>query len=65
MLVGWLQGHHWVEAQTAVRVSQSVVSFALTVAVAAISYRFFESFFLRMKDKMSRVKSRPVRDSLA
>jgi peptidoglycan/LPS O-acetylase OafA/YrhL len=65
MLVGWLQGHHWVEAQAAVLVSQSVVSFALTVAVAAISYRFFESFFLRMKDKMSRVKSRPVRDSLA
>jgi Predicted acyltransferases len=65
MLVGWLQGHRWVEAQAAVLVSQSVVSFALTVAVAAISYRFFESFFLRLKDKMSRVKSRPVRDSLA
>jgi peptidoglycan/LPS O-acetylase OafA/YrhL len=65
MLIDWLQRHHWVEAQAAVLVSRSLVSFALTVAVAAISYRFFESFFLRMKDKMSRVKSRPVRDSLA
>jgi peptidoglycan/LPS O-acetylase OafA/YrhL len=45
-------------------VSRSVVSFALTVVVAAISYRFFESFFLRMKDKLSRVKSRPVRNSV-
>lgn len=36
------------------------LSLALTVAMAAISYRYFESPFLRLKDHFARVKSRPV-----
>ena len=38
----------------------SIVSLLLTIAIAAVSYRFFESFFLRLKERFSRVKSRPV-----
>lgn len=33
---------------------------AMTVGMAALSYRFFESPFLRLKDRFARVKSRPV-----
>ncbi len=33
---------------------------ALTVAMAALSYRFFESPFLRLKERFTYVKSRPV-----
>jgi peptidoglycan/LPS O-acetylase OafA/YrhL len=64
LLVAPLQRHHWVKTEAAVLGSHALISFALTVAVAALSYRFFESFFLRMKDKLSRVKSRPVRNSV-
>jgi peptidoglycan/LPS O-acetylase OafA/YrhL len=64
MLVDSLEQHHWIKTLPAVLILRSVVGFALTVAVAAISYRFFESFFLRLKDKISRVKSRPVRNSV-
>jgi peptidoglycan/LPS O-acetylase OafA/YrhL len=39
---------------------RSIISFLLTVGIAAVSYRLFESFFLRLKDRFSRVKSRPV-----
>jgi Predicted acyltransferases len=65
MLVDTLEKHHWIKAQAVSLVSRSVVSFALTVAVAAISYWLFESFFLRLKEKFSRVKSRPVGKALA
>jgi peptidoglycan/LPS O-acetylase OafA/YrhL len=37
-----------------------LLSLLVTVALAAESYRLFESFFLRLKDRFSRVKSRPV-----
>ncbi len=33
---------------------------ALTIAMAALSYRFFESPFLRLKERFAHVKSRPV-----
>lgn len=37
-----------------------ILSLSLTVVMAAVSYRFFESPFLRLKEKFARVKSRPV-----
>jgi peptidoglycan/LPS O-acetylase OafA/YrhL len=33
---------------------------ALTLLMAALSYRFFESPFLRLKERYELVKSRPV-----
>jgi len=36
------------------------VSLAMTVAVSALSYKFFESPFLRLKERFTRVSSRPV-----
>jgi peptidoglycan/LPS O-acetylase OafA/YrhL len=36
------------------------LSLALTTAMSAVSYRFFESPFLRLKERFARVKSRPV-----
>jgi peptidoglycan/LPS O-acetylase OafA/YrhL len=39
---------------------KSAVSLGLTIAVSALSYRFFESFFLRLKERFARVGSRPV-----
>ncbi|HEX2330359.1 MAG TPA: acyltransferase [Candidatus Angelobacter sp.] len=48
-------------AATPVRVLlQSVVALALTIALAAASYRWLESPFLRMKERFARVQSRPV-----
>ena len=37
-----------------------VVSLAFTIAVAALSYRFLETPFLRMKERFEIVRSRPV-----
>lgn len=36
------------------------LSFALTLALSVLSYRFYESPFLRLKERFARVKSRPV-----
>ena len=36
------------------------IGLALTVAMAAVSYKYFESPFLRLKERFARVKSRPV-----
>jgi peptidoglycan/LPS O-acetylase OafA/YrhL len=36
------------------------LSLTLTIAISAVSYRFFESPFLRLKERFARVKSRPV-----
>lgn len=36
------------------------VSLALTLLIAALSYKLFESPFLRLKERFARVKSRPV-----
>lgn len=36
------------------------LSLILTVAMAALSYKYFESPFLRLKERFARVKSRPV-----
>ena len=39
---------------------RSVLCFAVTLAVAALSYRFLEKPFLRLKEKFSYVQSRPA-----
>jgi peptidoglycan/LPS O-acetylase OafA/YrhL len=39
---------------------RAVSAFALTVALAAVSYRWYESPFLRLKDRFAHVQSRPV-----
>lgn len=41
-------------------VGQSFVGLALTVALAAASYRWLESPFLRLKERFAHVQSRPV-----
>lgn len=37
-----------------------VISLSLTVGLAALSYRYFESYFLRLKDRFSHVRSQSV-----
>jgi len=36
------------------------VSFALTLAMASLSYELYEKRFLRLKERFSAIKSRPV-----
>lgn len=59
-LIDYLQRHKIATTVVWSLVLQSIVSLGLTVSISAISYRFFESFFLRLKERFSRVKSRPV-----
>jgi peptidoglycan/LPS O-acetylase OafA/YrhL len=60
LLSDWVRPQRWIKSHEGVIVLRLSIAFALTVLIAAISYRFFESFFLRLKDKFSSVKSRPV-----
>ncbi len=41
-------------------VGQSIISLAITIALAAASYRWLETPFLRLKEKFAHVQSRPV-----
>ncbi len=41
-------------------VAQSIVGLAFTILFAAVSYRWLESPFLRLKERFSHVQSRPV-----
>ncbi len=59
-VVAYLQKRQLVASPAVVTQMLGIVSLLLTVAIAALSYRLFESFFLRLKDRWSRVKSRPV-----
>ena len=40
--------------------AQSIVGLALTIVLAAASYRWLESPFLRLKERFAHVQSRPV-----
>jgi peptidoglycan/LPS O-acetylase OafA/YrhL len=42
------------------RLIRIFLSLALTVLLAAISYRYFETPFLRMKDRLSSIRTRPA-----
>jgi peptidoglycan/LPS O-acetylase OafA/YrhL len=41
-------------------IAQSVIGLALTILLAAVSYRWLESPFLRLKERFAHVQSRPV-----
>jgi len=36
------------------------ISLAVTIVIASVSYRFFESPFLRLKERFTSIESRPV-----
>jgi peptidoglycan/LPS O-acetylase OafA/YrhL len=40
-----------------------LISLTLTITIAAISYRYFESYFLRLKGRFARVQSRPTSET--
>lgn len=51
----------WLPAATPLRViMQSAIGLALTLGLAAASYRWLESPFLRLKERFAHVQSRPV-----
>jgi len=58
--VMFLQGRKIVTTPAGVAQNRWVFGLIFTIVIAAESYRIFESFFLRMKDRFARVKSRPV-----
>lgn len=58
--VAFLQGRKLVTTPAGVMTTQWIVALGFTIVIAAESYRVFESFFLRLKDRFARVKSRPV-----
>jgi peptidoglycan/LPS O-acetylase OafA/YrhL len=59
-LANHLSRHQVITNATLLLPFRSLVSLGFTVVIAALSYRYFESFFLRLKERFSRVKSRPV-----
>jgi peptidoglycan/LPS O-acetylase OafA/YrhL len=59
-LVQYLLRRHIIASAKVAVSLHSLLALAITIILAAVSYRFFESFFLRLKERFSRVKSRPV-----
>jgi peptidoglycan/LPS O-acetylase OafA/YrhL len=59
-VVLFLLGRHLIDDPIWVLPLRSLISLLITIGIAAASYRLFESFFLRLKDRFSRVHSRPV-----
>lgn len=41
------------------RIARNLLAFSATIAAAALSYQFFEMRFLRLKERVTRIKSRP------
>jgi peptidoglycan/LPS O-acetylase OafA/YrhL len=40
--------------------NRAVAALLATIAIAALSYRYFEAPFLRLKQKLARIQSRPI-----
>jgi peptidoglycan/LPS O-acetylase OafA/YrhL len=59
-LTAALHPERWLKSTPATVLLRCAIALGLTITAAALSYRFFESYFLRLKDRFSRVKSRPV-----
>jgi peptidoglycan/LPS O-acetylase OafA/YrhL len=61
----FLQGRQILVTPGSVTVGRWLISLIFTIVIAAESYRVFESFFLKLKDRFARVKSRPVEEGSA
>jgi peptidoglycan/LPS O-acetylase OafA/YrhL len=59
-VVTFLQNRRILTGAASGLVGQSIAGLVITIIIAAESYRLFESFFLRQKDRFSRIKSRPI-----
>jgi peptidoglycan/LPS O-acetylase OafA/YrhL len=59
-IVVFLEGRRIITSKAAHELAYAGFSLLVTIGFAAESYRLFESFFLRLKDRWSRIKSRPV-----
>ncbi len=62
-LIRVLHPAHWPKTPAVSALLRFTLALGLTLLLAALSYRLFESHFLRLKDRFSRVKSRPVAKS--
>lgn len=58
--VSLLHSHQIADGPVATALLGLVASLLITIAIAAVSYRLFESYFLRLKDRFSRVESTPI-----
>lgn len=56
-VVSFLHGRGIATSRSSIAMLHSAIGLAITIAIAAESYRLFESFFLRLKDRFARVKS--------
>lgn len=58
----FLQGRRILTTPDSITVWRWILSLVFTIVIAAESYRVFESFFLKLKDRFARVQSRPVEE---
>jgi len=59
-IVTWLVSHHVSVVSSSQWIAISTSAFVITLALAAASYRFLESPFLRLKRRFETVRTRPV-----